>query len=142
MDKFIKIGKELIPVTEEVYKAYYQGARRERYFNYDIKVGRIDIKSEKITFVESKEDSVQRLMEQGSDFADNKSAEDAVIDKAMLHILQMAVFELDKEEQELISDIHCKNLTYREIGKQKNISHVAVQKRHKKILDKLKKYFL
>ena len=32
MDYYIKIREKQIPVTEEVYKAYCQGARTERYF--------------------------------------------------------------------------------------------------------------
>jgi len=142
MDKFIKIGKELIPVTEEVYKAYFRGARRERYFNYDIKVGRIDIESEKITFVESKEDSVQRLMEQGSDFADNKSAEDIVCDKAMLHILQMSMGQLNVVDQELMQAIYYNNQTTREIAERENVCQTTIVKRHKKAIEKLKKYFV
>ena len=32
MDYYIKLKNTQIPVTEEVYKAYCQGARKERYF--------------------------------------------------------------------------------------------------------------
>jgi hypothetical protein len=36
MSKFIKIGKERVPVSEEIYKEYYKMRRRERYMEEDI----------------------------------------------------------------------------------------------------------
>lgn len=48
MSKFIKIGKERVPVSEEIYKEYYKMRRRERYMEEDIKVGRIDIDPETV----------------------------------------------------------------------------------------------
>ena len=43
MKKFIKIGKEKVEVSEELYKEYYKMDRRRRYLEQDVKVGRIDI---------------------------------------------------------------------------------------------------
>lgn len=144
MKRVIKIGKELVEVSEELYKEYYKMGRRERYMQNDIKVGRIDVDMEKqkVTFVDSKEDSVERLIDKGLGFKDAQAIEDIVCDKAMLFILQKAMEELDCEEQELIKSIYYKNLTVRELAKEENVSHVAIVKRHKKILEKLKKYFL
>lgn len=70
MNGFIKIGREIVPVREELYKEYYKMARRERYMQNDIKAGHIDVDMEnrKVTFAGSKEDSIERLMEQGKDF--------------------------------------------------------------------------
>ena len=55
---FIKIGKEQVSVSKEVYKEYYKMKRRERYLEEDIKVGRIavDSETETVNFVRSKED--------------------------------------------------------------------------------------
>ena len=144
MKRVIKIGKELVEVSEELYKEYYKMGRRERYMQNDIKVGRIgvDMEKQKVTFVDSKEDSVERLIDKGLDFKDVQAVEDIVCDKAMLFILQKAMEELDCKEQELIKSIYYKNLTVREVAKEENVSHVAIVKKHKKILEKLKKYFL
>lgn len=144
MNKVIKIGEELVTVSEEFYKEYYKMARRERYMQNDIKVGCIDVDmdNQKVTFVDSKEDSIERLMEQGSDFADVQAVEDIVCDKAMLLILQQAMKELDNEEREIIDALYYKDLTTRETGDRINKSHVTVGKKHKKILEKLRKYFL
>lgn len=144
MSKFIYVGKEKVAVSEEIYKEYYRMQRRERYMEEDIKAGRIvvDPVEETIEFIPSKEDSINRLMDQGADFKDEQMIEDILCDKATLLILQEAMAALNEEEQELIKAIYYKNLTVREVAKEENVSHVAVVKRHKKVLDKLKKYFL
>ncbi|WP_175640182.1 sigma-70 family RNA polymerase sigma factor [Metabacillus schmidteae] len=140
----IKIGKEKVSVSKEIYKEYYKMKRRERYLEQDIKVGRIavDFETETVDFVPSKEDSINRLIELGADFEDDQVIEDILCDKATLLILQEAMAELNEKEQELIQALYYKDLTVREVAKVENISHVAVVKRHKKVLDKLKKYFL
>lgn len=144
MEKFIKVGKDRVAVSEEVYKELYRMDRRERYMEKDIKVGRmvVDPETETVEYIPSKEDSINRLMDQGADFNDEQMIEDILCDKATLLILQEAMTALDEKEQELIQAIYYKNLTVREVAKEENVSHVAVIKRHKKVLDKLKKYFL
>ena len=130
-------------VSEEVYKEYYKMDRRRRYLEEDIKVGRIDIdpKTGRPKFIPSKEDSYERLTDEGVQFEDGQSVEDIVCDKATLLILQEALKELDKEEKEIITGLYYENLTTRETGKRIRKSHVTVGKKHKKILEKLKKYF-
>lgn len=144
MKKIIKIGKEFVEVSEEIYELYYKMERRNRYFESDIKVGssKIDPNTGEIKFIPSKEDSIERIMEKGKDFSDSQDVEGMVCDKAMLLILQEAMKELDEEEARIIDSIYFKNLTTRDIGKLVHKSHVSVGKSHKKILDKLRKYFL
>ncbi len=144
MERFIKIGKGLIPVSEKIYKTYYKMARRERYMAVDIKVGskRIDEKTGEEILIPSKEDSIERLGNVGVNFQEEKLLEDIICDKAMLIILQEAIGALDHEEQELIQDIYYKNLTTRDVAEKENISQPAIVKKHKKIIEKLKKYFL
>ena len=144
MSRVIRVGNELVPVSEEIYQEYYKMARRERYLEKDRKVGRIevDMEKEKVTFIDSKEDSMQRLMEQGADFADDQAIEDILCDKAELLILQQAMSELDREEQDLIRAIYYRKQSTRQIAERKNVSQPAIVKRHKKVLDKLRKHFL
>jgi RNA polymerase sigma factor (sigma-70 family) len=59
----------------------------------------------------------------------------------MLLLLSKAKEILDEEELKLIDAVYEKELTYRQVGDMFNISHVAVQKRHNKVLDKLRKFF-
>ncbi|MGV2939600.1 hypothetical protein AB5I83_08420 [Mesobacillus sp. LC4] len=101
---FIKIGKEQVAVSEEIYKEYYRMDRRQRYLEQDIKVGRIavDHEAETVDFIPSKEDSINRLIELGSDFEDDQMIEDILCDKATMLILQEAMDDLNEKEQELI----------------------------------------
>lgn len=142
MERFIKIDKEQVKVSEEIYKEYYKMVRRARYFEKDIKVGSSSIdESGNVTYKPNKEDSIERLSELGVDFEDDNLIEDIVCDKAILTILNEALKELEQEEMELISDLYLKNLTTRQASEKKNISQSTVIKRHKKIIEKLKKYF-
>lgn len=145
MNRVIKVGKELVAVTEEIYKEYYKMKRRERYLEEDVKVGSSIVDPETgavIGYKPSKEDSIERLMDKGRDFSEEELIEDVIVDKAMLLILQEAMKELNRQEQELINDLFYKEMTVREVASKENISHVAVMKRRDKILDKLRKYFL
>lgn len=131
-------------VTEEFYKEYYKMDRRRRYLEEDIKVGssEIDPNTGRVIFKPSKEDSYHRLMEIGQQFQSDQIVEDAVCDKATLLILQEALKELDEEEKKIITSLYRDNLTTRETGERINKSHVTVGKKHKKILEKLKKHFI
>lgn len=144
MKRFIRVGQDLVEVSEKIYKEYHKMGRRERYMESDIKVGRIDVDAdnEEVTFIPSKEDSIERLEENGMIFSDEQSIEDIVCDKATLLILQEALKELDSKEQRLIQDIYYKNKTTREIAKKENVSQPAIVKQHKKIIKKMKRLFL
>jgi DNA-directed RNA polymerase specialized sigma subunit len=143
MSKELKVGRLAVPVSDELRKEYYKMKRRERYMEKDVKVGRIDVdmENEKVTFVPNKEDSLQRLMDLGADYADEQLVEDLVVDKAMLLILQEAMKELNRQEKELIDDLFYKEMTVRAVARKEDISHVAVMKRRDKVLAKLRKFF-
>jgi DNA-directed RNA polymerase specialized sigma24 family protein len=130
-------------VSDEIYKEYYKMKRRERYMEQDIKVGSsiVDPETGRVTYKPNKEDSIQRLMDVGQDFADDEVLEDVIVDKAMLLILQEAMKELDRQEKELIHDLFYKEMTVRAAADKRNVSHVAVMKRREKILAKLRKFF-
>lgn len=141
--RIICVGKEKVEVTEGLYKEYYKMDRRRRYLEEDIKDGssRIDSKTGQVIFKPSKEDSYNRLGDIGEQFQSDQVVEDLVCDKATLRILQEALKELDEEEREVITSLYHKELTTRETGERINKSHVTVGKKHKKILEKLKKHF-
>lgn len=143
MSKELKVGRLAVTVSDEFHKEYYKMKRRQRYLEEDVKVGRIDVdmENEKVTFVSNKEDSLQRLMDLGADYADEQLVEDLVVDRAMLLILQEAMKELNRQEKELIDDLFYKEMTVRDVAKKEDISHVAVMKRRDKVLAKLRKFF-
>lgn len=144
MSEEIRIGRTAVPVSDEIYKEYYKMKRRERYLEEDIKVGStsLDPETGKVIYKPSKEDSIQRLKDAGKEFiADEKQVEDIVVDKAMLLILQEAMKELNRQEQELIQDLFYGEMTVRAAADIRNVSHVTIQKRRDKILSKLRKFF-
>ena len=130
-------------VSDELRDLHNKMKRRQRYLEEDVKFGRIDVdmENEKVTFVPSKEDSLQRLMDLGADYADEQSLEDLIVDRAMLMILQEAMKELNSQEKELIYDLFYKEMTVRNVAKKEDISHVAVMKRRDKVLARLRKFF-
>lgn len=143
MNKVIRISNELVPVSEEVYKEYYRMARRERYMEYDIKVGKskVDPETGEVTYTPSKEDSIERLMDLGIDIPSDNNVEDIVCDKEELEILHRALAELTQEERRLYESIYVNELTNREIAELENVSHQAISKRNNKLKEKIKKYF-
>ncbi len=99
---FLYIEGKRIEVTEEVYREYYQGERRERYFMEDLKRGRTvtDPETKESRYVPGREDSYERLLEAGRDFpAPGESLEEHI---ACSVLLEQAVGSLGQEDQELI----------------------------------------
>lgn len=141
---YIHIDNQKIEVTDEIYQAYHENDRFERYCNHDRKTGRFytDIKNEKVIYVESKEDSIERLSEdEGVSFTGADSAEDEFFEAFAMRQLMQAVSLLDEEERALIERRYIQRKTFRDISSDLGISHTAVQKRHNTIIKKLQKYF-
>jgi RNA polymerase sigma factor (sigma-70 family) len=143
----VNVNGALVDVTEEQYLAYYRSERRMRYFERDIKTETaIRGKDGHITgYAPSKEDSLDRLLENGDDFADEaESVEDGVIKKALIEKLRGALDELPADERELIDALFFSNggdgMTEREYAKRTGLSKTAIHARKEKILAKLKKF--
>ena len=66
MSEEIRIGRTVVPVSDEIYKEYYKMKRRARYLEKDIKFGSSIVDPETgrvIGYKPNKEDSIQRLMD-------------------------------------------------------------------------------
>ena len=142
MTRFIQVGQTKVPVSEEIYKEYYQMDRRARYLERDIKVGRIEVDGENYHFKPAKEDSFERLADNGMTFSNGSDVEATVIDNLTRALLQEAMEELSERDRQFIEDYYFEEKTTRQIGEAQNTSHVAVVKRHKRLLGKIKKSFL
>ena len=143
MDKFITIQGQRIEVTDDVYTAYYEDSRREKYRDVDVKRGRFiaDVEAENVRYVESKEESFERLSESGFEFTGDRSAEDRFIQREQMDCLKSALSTLTAEERLLIELFYVRKRTTREIGIVFGISHTAVRKRHEAILKKIRIIF-
>jgi len=124
----ITVDGEDVEVGEEVYKAYSQADRRERYC-VERDTGRLL--------------SIERFAEGGisleallGEYAE--SAEDSVL-RATLNQRAMAAFmELEPEEQRLIQALVIDGVTERDYAASIGLSQKGVNKRKHKILEKLK----
>jgi len=123
------INKKRIPVTEEVYKAYYQHKERESY---------LDKLSERnnLSFEECEEKGIQidYLLSQTQE-----SAEDKLIKAEMLSRLTVAMEKLTEQERLLIYMLFFKGKSERELCAMLGIAKTTLHDRKAKILVKLKK---
>lgn len=129
MTYYIKLGNAQIPVTEEVYKAYCQGARKERYFRES------DIRNHTFYY-----DALDTEDQNGSDlFCDGtESVEDTAEKNILIEKLKQNVSRLNKDEQELISRLYIYGDSLRSLAKTMGVPVTTLHGRHQRLLKKLK----
>lgn len=131
-----------VEVSDEVYDLSAKADRKDRYFSDDLKTEkiRVDEENEKITFIPSREDSFDRLIEENqAQFAiDMESVEDVALQNVTYEELHKAISELTEDEQKLIYALYFDNLTERDFAEMTGVYRNAVHKRKIRILTKLK----
>ena len=75
---YLTINGQKVSVSEEVYHAYNQGYRKERYMAKDLKTGRIATTADSIVEIPSREDSYERLLELDRQFPDTREPQPEV----------------------------------------------------------------
>lgn len=126
---FIYVKGKAVPVSEEVYKAYWKITEHEKYLQ------RKDWKYDVIPF---------SAMDYDGHFVDNITDERIDIEKIVevkmqIEELNKALATLTKKERELIEAIFYKEESLRAIGKKEKVGYQAIGKRRDKILEKLRK---
>ena len=126
----ITIDGEGIEVTAEVYEAYSQSDRRERYTN-ECEVGLLL--------------SLDRLAEDGMQLSylndrHVESAEDSVLRNMDKSQLLAALAHLNDEERELIDALFFRNISARELARESGVYHRTIIYRRDKILKKLRRF--
>ena len=126
---FIYVKGKAVPVSEEVYKAYWKITEHEKYLQ------RKDWKYDAIPF---------SAMDYDGHFVDNITDERIDIEKIVevkmqIEELNKALATLTKKERELIEAIFYKEESLRAIGKKEKVSYQAIGKRRDKVLEKLRK---
>ena len=94
-----------VPVSEEIYTAYWRYTNKEDYFMRLLKEELFVYNPEKqiATFLPSREDSYERLMEEGEEFAcEQKPVEDLAVNAAFLKKLMQGLTEQEKQMLHLI----------------------------------------
>lgn len=132
MDKFfLPLHGMLMEVTEETYKEYYRGKRRQKYIDERSKANG-DVSYNALDTDETLGEDV---------FADTKTDVEAeVINKMTVAELRKAVHLLSPDERELIKILFIDGVTERKASEIYGVSQVAIHKRKNKILAKLKEF--
>ena len=120
----ITIDGEDIEVNVDVYKAYSQSDRRERYL-YERENGLI------LSIDQMDEEGMQRHLPQ------TKSAEDVFMRSQKQAELQALIKPLSSDEQELIRRLFFDGMTEKQYADSIGLSQVAVHKRKKKIFSRI-----
>ena len=123
----ITVDGQDVEVTEEVYKAYSQADRRERYCA-ERDVGRL------LSIDRLEEDgvSLESLLDEQSE-----SAEDSVIESMLIGQALNALSNLPAADQELIRAVVMNGVTEQDYADAIGVTQVAVHKRKKRILKNL-----
>lgn len=109
--KYPGVSKEIIEVLEK-------SDRQIEYLQYDIKVERcqIDSVSGTVTYLPSREDSYDRLLEENRQFAaDGEDVDDAAIKTVMIEKMLACLKMLTQDEQRLIAELFFKNKSERQL---------------------------
>ncbi len=145
--RIIEIDGEQVPVTEEVYHAYKRPQWAENKRNERAKRCR-DEKGNRCT-----QDcrlcekprlgstlSLDKFSEDGFEVSDPVDISELVADKLLLEQLYIALHELDSDELSLVQALFFGDRSERDYAAEIGISHQAVGKRKKKIIEKLRGY--
>lgn len=125
-----------VEVTEEIYLAYSQPERRERYLSEEAANGQC------LSLEHLEEMNVLPIY---LGMATACSAEDDLIAQAnsleadaLSYALWSAVKKLKPEDQKLLKALYFEKVSAREYARRTGVSDMAIRKRHKRVLKKLK----
>ena len=149
MSRTIRTNGQIVEVTDEVYAAYYQSKRRDRYYKQDIKVGniRIDTDAEEVRFAEPKEVSFDCLLDAGVELSDPAAdVETIILQKEQNRALYAAIMKLRPQQQHILISLYLANnpLSQAQYAERTGLSEASVRQKAwrarcalKKILEEL-----
>lgn len=135
--RYLYIDGQAVPVSEQVYRVYQHYERKEEYFSYDLKVEKFQ--KETASFLPSREDSYERLLEQERQFAASAQPveEQAVSSVWLEELLQY----LSADERIILRKLYFEDKSERLASMELGISKTALHQRKVKLLQKLKMFF-
>lgn len=143
---YITIDGEKVPVTEKIYRAYVQPdwkehKQRERAKRCRDENGfRCAGDCSTCPHLRSGSDlSLDKFSEDGFDIADKTDVAELVAEKLLFAELFAAIDDLAPDEKALVDALFFKERTERDYAAEIGISHQAVDKRKKKIIEKLRR---
>ena len=133
---YLYINGQAVPVSKQVYRAYQHYERKEEYFSYDLKTEKFQ--KETATFLPSREDSFERLLEQDKQFAaSGVSVEEQTVSSVWLEELLQC---LSADERVILHKLYFEDKSERNVSIELGISKTALHHRKVKLLQKLKKF--
>lgn len=129
-----------VEVTEEVFLVYSRMDRRERYLSEDTVAGRI------LSLEQMGEDEVLLRYVGVEAVPDIETAyleqEESERFRQLLQRLPDAIASLDASERHLIDTLYIKGISGSEYARMTGVSKMAISKRKRRIIKKLKKFLL
>ncbi|MPL87841.1 hypothetical protein SDC9_33851 [bioreactor metagenome] len=129
-------------LSDEIIETLEKSDRKMEYQQYDLKVERyrIDYAKGAVTYLPSREDSYERLLEENRQFAaDAECVDDTVVKAVMIEKMLACLKRLTSKEQELITELFFKSKSERQLSMETGIPYMTIHDRKVKILYKLKK---
>lgn len=122
-----------------MYREYYKGERKERYFMKDLKAKRVtvDPQTGKATIIPGREDSYERLMEIHRQFVSYGNVEEQTVRSLLL---EQALGNLSPKERELIEEIYFLEKTERQVSEALHMAKTTLRRRHREALNKLRTF--
>lgn len=144
MARRIKINyrKRYPEASDVVIEVLEKSDRKMEYQQYDLKVERchIDSLNRAVTYIPSREDSYERLIEENRQFAvDGESVEDAAVKAVLIEKMLSSLMLLKQEEQELIKELFFKGKSEYQLAAETGIPRMTIHNRKRRILSHLKK---
>lgn len=141
-DKTPKVSEEgHLEISEEITTILKITERKMRYQEYDLKLERLEVDQKRciVKVIPSKEDSYERLLGKDMQFMDDtNSTEEQAIKNLQIQQLNKALAFLSDDERDLIKRLFFMEQSEREVAHDYGLSQNAINKRRKRVLNKLK----
>ena len=127
-----------IPVSEQVYHAYWHYTEKERYFMGKMKQEKFicDPENQIAAFFPGREDSYERLLETDQQFSADETSMEGTVTTSIW--LQDLLSGLSEEEKFIIYQLYYLECSEREVSDALHLARTSFQRRKKKLLAKLK----
>lgn len=134
--------KKLYPeASEEVIAVLRTTERKMQYQEYDLKVEQVTVSEDgqSVLYRPSREDSYERLLEKDVQFREESgSVEEQVLHNLQVRELHSALLLLSDDERDLIERLFVWEESEREIANLYGLSQNTINKRRRRVLDKLR----
>lgn len=141
-EKRINYRKKYPGLNDEIIEVLEKSDRKMEYQQYDLKVERyqIDCTKQTLTYIPSREDSYERLLEENRQFAaEGESVEDTAVKAVLIEKMLNYLKSLTPQEQELITNLFFRDKSEHQLAAETGIPRMTIHDRKVKILSKLKK---